>query len=314
MQMRWLVISLICFAAAGCGGGNEAPEKQSLARSLIHPFLFQEELYGQLNFPYWFDDSIARKEGIRQIVRVTYASFETDPDSPRQRETFPRTKTIYTFSPEGRLVHLSEIHFADGIEISRSSFSIEEVAENGLFTVERLDTSSLAGGFMLMDQVAATKKAMKYRTPGGRNVIYLPDPNYWGTLSVDSLASPGAGDWIVQGTPRKPFKRYQVRNIVTERNVTHYAYFRGGFPKQTVSSDYPFRQKRSFVYNGKGIFCGYVDSTFMDNVFVTRNITTFELDGRDFPVEIVHSKGLNSEGSQFRTVEKLSYVTFTSRQ
>jgi hypothetical protein len=118
-------------------------------------------------------------------------------------------------------------------------------------------------------------------------------------LSVDSIVNPGKEDWVLQGTIRKPYKRYKVENIVNESLIHQYEYWKSGVLKSRTKQIYPFEQKRNFLYGKENEWLGYTDSTFSEGMFVTKAEHEVIYDEYKRPVAIHHYKYLNDEMSYF---------------
>jgi hypothetical protein len=305
----------------------EKPRAQTVKTPLIHPLFFQEEIAAQLNFPFWFSDSLVREYGIETLTWTVYGSTELDEDETgrgTQQEGAQRTMTVYTFDRSGMLIGLERKHFSEGLTISTSRYAIIPTKAAGYCPIKRvlpidLRSESMDPGtsatepFSFLRQVTNRTRILQY-DDDFTDVRYhfFPEKKYRGPLSIDSIGHPGSADWIVWGTPVRPEKRYQVRNTVTERNVTHYHYLQDNYPSTITWSDYPFTQKRYFSYSKSGIFTGFIDSTFIDNAFVTRNVTWFDLDKHNSPMQITHRKGHADAGTNYQTVEKISYTYFSN--
>ena len=316
-KTTWIVCLLLVLMA--CGEESVAKKGVKVRPMLIHPLFFQEEISSQLNFPFWFSDSILRQTNTQQITWTIFSSFESDPEQNNNTETFPKVTIVYTFSPEGKLLSLERTDYSEGIIIARKKYGIVP-GKTGLYSEVNL-LSPLAAeedeqleSYIQLKQKGPRKNVQQYDDPYTESRYhFFPDRKFWGALSIDSIGHPGTQDWIIWGVPEKPLKRYQVRNTVTEKNVTYYTYFNENYPETTTWSDYPFTQKRSFSYTDDGRFTGFIDSTFSDDSFITRNVTTFSFDKQNRPVEITHQKGHAEGEAGYRTIEQIVYTPFTSR-
>jgi len=310
-------IGCLMLMLLACGTEVKPKRIVKVRPMLVHPLLFQEEIAAQLNFPFWFNDSILRAENVRQLTWTVYSSFESDPEQSSNTETFPKTTVIYSFSPEGRLIALERTDYSEGIVIAQKKYAIVPKAASLYSEVSMLspidpDNDEQLESYVLMRPKSNRKNVSQYDDLHTETRFhFFPEKKFWGALSIDSIGHPGTQDWIIWGTPEKPLKRYQVRNTVTESNVTYYTYFNENYPETSTWSDYPFTQKRTFSYSENGIFTGFIDSTFSDDSFITRNVTTFTLDQSNRPVEITHQKGHAAGEASYRTIEKITYTPFT---
>lgn len=303
----WLLVALTCACTA------KAPVVKPAVKAyptIFHPLYFQDEIASQLNFPFWFNDSLIRLHNIQEITRTTFGSYEVD--DTVHSETLKKTEIVYLFSREGKLQEITRIYYAEGLEIARSNYRIGEKPVNRYYTAEDISfNADPSTDYIRMVRVGKKKNVIQYDdAESDVRYHFFSNKRFWGALSVDSIADPEQQDWIIHGTPERPVKRYQVRNTVTENNVTHYQYLNENYPEMITWSDYPFTQKRYFRYDRGGSFSGFIDSTFIDQAFVTRNVTTFILDKWNRPTEIVHQKGHAASEASYRTIEKISYRRF----
>lgn len=282
---------------------------------LIHPLFFQEEIAAQLNFPFWFNDSIIRTQHIRTITWTVYGTTQMDDENEKQDDDYPKTKTIFTFNENGQLIHLQRNDYSEGLTISSGKYTIIPTTQPVYSQVKRVQPLDLGNdesveAFSFLRPVRTNPRILQYDDDyADVRYHFFPVKKFWGALSIDSIGHPGNSDWVILGTPLKPEKRYQVTNTVTERNVTHYEYLHDNYPKMITWSDYPFTQKRTFTYSKSGIFTGYIDSTFIDQEFVTRTTSRFGFDSQKRPARIVHEKGHASAEHNYETIEKISYST-----
>lgn len=290
----------------------KAKPTSKVVASLIHPLLFQEEIATQLNFPFWFNDSIVREQQLETINWTVFSTFPLDPDQPADPDTYPKTKWTFHFSETGSLQSLERYEYSEGIEISIQQFCYGKLRSGGFRDISRqgenLDRETPDVSTIQLRPLAPKTKVLQFdHLFEDVRYHFFANKKLWGALSVDSIARPGRQDWVIWGTPSHPVKRYQVTNTVSERNVTKYTYVKDNYPATASWTDYPFTQERVFHYSGSGIFKGFTDSTFIDGAFVTRTITTFKLDGHKRPVEIIHQKGHASGETNYRTIEKIVY-------
>lgn len=316
-KLTGIGIGLFALLLHSCGEKAAHKERlQPVLTPLIHPLFFQEEIAAQLNFPFWFNDSIIRAQHIQTVTWTVYGTTEMDDENERQDDDYPKTKTVYTFNENGRLIGLQRSDFAEGLTISTGKYAVIPTASPVYCQVKRLQPMNLGDdesveSFSFLRQVNDSKRILQYDDDyADVRYHFFPDKTYWGALSIDSIGHPGSTDWIIWGTPVKPEKRYQVTNTVTERNVTHYEYLHDNYPKMITWSDYPFTQKRTFLYSKSGVFNGFIDSTYIDQAFVTRTTSFFHFDSGKRPVRITHDKGHASGEHNYETIEKISYSTF----
>ena len=74
-----------------------------------------------------------------------------------------------------------------------------------------------------------------------------------------------------------------------------------------IKKEYPFDYKRDFIYSKKGICRGYIDSTFSDDVFVTRNVSEIQYNKKKEPIRIIHRKENAENETEFFSLELFEY-------
>jgi hypothetical protein len=318
--MRKFTVVGMCFAGfllVACGEKIVQKEQpKPLQTALVHPLFFQEEIAAQLNFPFWFNDTLVRENKIRTITWTVFRSTEIEEENSLRKQLSPKMKTIYTFDENGRLITLQRNDYSEGLTISSKKYAVIPMPGSLYSQVKQLQVASLGDEevmetFTFMKPVRSNQRIQQYDDLySDVRYHFFPEKKYHGPLSVDSIGHPGSTDWVILGTPVKPRKRYQVQNTVTESNVTRYSYRSSNYPKRITWSDYPFTQKRTFSYSKTGVFTGFIDSTYIDQAFVTRNVSWFAFDSKLRPTQITHRKGHAASGANYETVEKISYTLF----
>lgn len=308
MNWKYLLIGIIGLTACG----TKQPEKTSttaLKSTLIHPLFFQDEVAAVINFPFWFNDSIVRKNNIESFEILTYGSVA---DEEVGEKKFPKKSVHYHFNKKGHLSYIQQTNFSEGIIISHQTFEIIESLKPPYHGVKRLNnTYGIENSSYLIIPFKYKVNVHQFdNNQKGERLHYIPNEKYVGALSVDSIASPGPSDWIIIGTPERPIKRYRVKNKVSESAVTHYSYKTDNLPANTTNEDFPFTKKRSYNYGKNGVFTGYTDSTFIDNTFVTRNLNVLLYNKKGLPIGIVHKKDHVDGTANFISKEIIRYNYF----
>jgi hypothetical protein len=308
MNWKYLLIGIIGLTACGTKQ-SEKTGASSLKPTLIHPLYFQDEIAAVINFPFWFNDSIIRKNNIESFELLTYGSVVDDEANEKK---FPKKSVHYHFNKKGHLSYIQQTNFSEGIIISHQTFEIIESLKPPYHGVKRLNntygienTSYLIIPFKYKVNVHQFDNNQK-----GERLHYITKEKFAGALSVDSIASPTPNDWVIIGTPDRPIKRYRVKNKVSETAVTLYTYKTDNLPASTTNEDFPFTKKRSYNYEKNGFFSGYTDSTFIDNTFVTRNLNVILYNKKGLPIGIVHKKDHVDGTANFISKEIIRYNYF----
>lgn len=307
-----LVSALLLTFIGACEGiqRKKTPDIQ-VKPALIHPFFFQDEVAQSLNFPFWFDDSIIREQKINTITWITYGSpLDTDDENDRI-EKLPKRTVVYTFNRAGKPVSIQQTDFSEGIIISSSTLTLKSLGNSGYYSVSEGDNLfGVENNAYVVVRSGNKKNVQQFdNEETDERLHYISDEKFHSPLSVDSIAKPEPNDWVILGTQNRPVKRYKVQNKVREKQVTTYTYWNDNFPKQTINDEFPFTKKRNYTYKN-GTFTGYIDSTFIDNAFVTSSITSISYK-KGLPASVVHIKQHSESENAFRKTEAFQYTRFT---
>lgn len=314
---RYMVYLLILsgFLLSNCTQKKKVKaRKTDIVADLIHPLYFQEEISSLINFPFWFNDSLIASQKIQQLTITSFKGVISDtsvtnPDS--DNETFPKRTLVYTFNQEGRLVQLQITDFSEGIVISNQSFRINKSGElNYCEAVQKDNLYGVENNTFTYDPHKFSSNYASFESSNDLDLLhFILNKKFFGPLSVDSIASPLPNDWIILGTPDKPIKRYKVKNKVKETSISNYKYASKNFPKLITNEDYPFFKKRYFNYQN-GHFSGYIDSTFIDETFVTSVKSHIYYNDKRAPLKIVHKKEHAEGVNNYQTHELFTYTYY----
>lgn len=302
---------ILCLAALFSCSGKSKKNKESVVvqPTLIHPLFFQDEINQLVNFPFWFNDSIIRAKNIQQIRFISFGSaLDLDEENDRIEE-LPKKTILYTFNAQGKLIAIQETTFSEGIIISNQSYKVTPSRIPAFsYLIPDEEHLGMENSTYLLVPVAFKPNVLQFDNEDfNERYHFIANKKYFGALSVDSIAHPRSSDWVVLGTYSRPEKKYKVQNKVREYQVTTYEYWNSNYPKATINDEFPFTKKRTYTYR-KGIFTGYVDSTFIDQEFVTKINTNIYYDKNQLPVHIEHIKK-HSEGTQFfKKQEQFEYI------
>lgn len=296
--------------------------------SLInYAFLFTDE-ENYISFPNWFNDSMISSHRISKIIRKSYMRMnEIESEIKSNKPFVPREIKEYRFLPSGSISQLLIRNFYDEKEIGSHVFSFKgQKDNNGYFETsllhyfnseltsdqddelfsENLETNQ----YKIYDKIRQTSSYYAYQERElGDYLYYIIHPKHWGALSVDSLVSPNPKDEIILGKQKLFTKKYQVMNTIKEYNVRIYNYDNKHSKKiiNWVKKDYPFEQKRDFLYYENGLCYSYIDSIFSDEEFVTRTISSIKYNKKKEPVNITHLKENENGDTLFISKDVFQY-------
>lgn len=290
---------------------HAAASKQICATGLIHPLFFQDEIANNLNFPFWFNDSIIAANDIMQMTLTSLKGVPNDSLSPDAEIPFPKKTVVYTFNRSGHLIHIQITNFSEGIIISNQNYQLNTPNSYGFSKILLKDNAyGIEKNTSLFMPYRQTPDYLSYTSDDDESMLhYVLNSKLQGPLAVDSLAHPLPTDWVILGSPQKPIKRYHVLNTVKEKQVSNYTYFSENFPSVVTNQEYPFFRKRYYSYNKKGIFTGFIDSTFIDETFVT-SVQTSITYTKKLPVKIIHHKAHKDGVGSFETYESIDYTFY----
>ena len=293
MNFRHSILLLSVLILTACNA-----EKKREARQTIKPsqdFIFNMELMfsdseQNASFPVWFDDTIVKKSGIKTIARNIYPLVSED-ETP-----MPKESRLYDFDEEGGLLSVRIKKFYENMIVQDITFKYSNIKDDmGYSEVEILNGEQQIDGegdYTIHVKEKYLKKALVYSNLNtGNYLFYMLDKKNWGALTVDSILNPTADDVIVLGSTRKPQKKYQVHNTVSETNVVDFVYNNSGEMINSISFEkYPFYYRRFINYSDKGFCIGFIDSTFSANQYLNRIESSFQMNKKQLPEKLVQKK------------------------
>lgn len=292
---------------------NKTRKKIEIQTNLIHPLYFQDEVAANINFPFWFDDSLIQKNKIKTLTLTYFGGTVTDSLDIESSSLAKRT-LIYTFNLAGQVVNLQITDFSEGIVISNQSFEIGNPQKYGYCHIVQKDNRyGVENNTFIYNPNKESTDYVAYQATNSVDLIhFILNEKYFGPLSVDSIAHPLPNDWIVLGQPDKPIKRYKTQNKVREKTITKYTYAQKNFPRRIESEDYPFIRSRTFRYLN-GNFNAYIDSTFIDKTFVTSIRSVIYYDDKRLPIKINHQKEHVQGTNNFQSHEEIKYQFYENK-
>ena len=293
MNFRHSILLLSVLILTACNA-----EKKREAHQTIKPsqdFIFNMELMfsdseQNASFPVWFDDTIVKKSGIKTISRNIYPLVSED-EIPMPKET-----RLYVFDEEGGLLSVRIKKFYENMIVQDITFKYSNIKDDmGYSEVEILNGEQQIddeGDYTIHVKEKYLKKTLVYSNLNtGNYLFYMLDKKNWGALTVDSILNPTSDDVIVLGSTRKPQKKYQVHNTVSETNVVDFVYNNSGEMINSISFEkYPFYYRRYINYSDKGFCIGFIDSTFSANQYLNRIESSFQMNKKQLPEKLVQKK------------------------
>ncbi|MES2588654.1 MAG: hypothetical protein V4622_06715 [Bacteroidota bacterium] len=319
---------VILFLLFSCGNQDDkfVQKEPKKVAQWINPILFNNDFEEELNFPLWFNDSLIKAHKIYKITKRVYPRILGDTSEINSlQQAIPKEKIEYYFDPNGYVDQIVIYSYFDDREISRANFiyegnflnsgyrkvralpfiSITKKASKDEFTTELFHDKTHQYSFLSF--LSKKKKFATYLdAEKGNNYFVVKNKKNWGPLSIDSIVHPMKEDWIILGSVRKPYKRYQVDNIVTESHVHRYEYWKSGVLKRRIKENYPFEYRRTYLYGNSNKWKGYIDSTFSDGNYITHIENNIIFDEYGRPKEINHHKN-NEENQGYFYKETLHY-------
>ncbi len=300
-------------------------QKINYTPSLIEFGILFTDDENNVSFPRWFNDSLIRRYNISQIERKHFHNIE-DLESPENRRLVPREVKKYSFSSNGLLQNLIIKQYYDGKEISRFEFNYEENRDffgyqeltfRHYFQKEIQDdndeeySNSEEIAYKIYSKAQLNPSYRSYQEIETGDYLFLVNnPKNYGALAIDSMLNPNPKDEIVLNSITSPLKRYQVTNINKESAVRIFEYHPNESRQlqKITKVDYPFTQKRYFIYNKNGKCVQYVDSLYSENLFVTRTISNVYYNKKKLPYKITHRKENQYGDTLVNSLETLKYI------
>ena len=332
MRKNLHTFCIVLLLLTSCNSGDSVvltTEKQTYPASLLNLSTLLIEDENDVSFPMWFNDSMIKAHRIKKITRKSFPrnNFD-DEESSSVSTTVPREIREYYFDEKGFLIQLNVHNYYDDREIGsvlfsysgeRDGYGFSKVKRNTFVSKttkpfaendEPLDPEKRELDFRMHEKRKMYKRCLVYQDmETGDYLFYILNRKFWGALSIDSMLAPTPKDNLVWGKPHRPTKKYQVSNKVNESNVRMISYYKSHSKiiKSWVKKEYPFEQKREFTYNKKGICVGYIDSTFSEEMYVTRVVSEIQYNKKKEPIRIIHRNENPIEERQFFTLESFEY-------
>ncbi|MCR9170895.1 MAG: hypothetical protein NXI10_00270 [bacterium] len=307
--MKWRSVLFLILLTSLVVSCSQIRKKRAKAKNPeLKSFVFHTSYFmsgDKLNysFPMWFNDSIVAKEKIKTVVHKWYSvsGGTSAGDLLKVRR--------YSFDESGKLLSVQQQRFYENMQVENITFNYKETPDNmGFAAVETIDS--------LHEEDVVEYTTYSKDTYLNAFVVYENDhtgdylfcllkKEFQGTVAVDSLFAPTPDDIIQYGMPYKPYKRYQIENLVEERNVSLYEYFKESQELQyRKSENYPFSNKTYVTVAKNGTCTGFIDSTFSADEYLNRTVSTFSYNENNLPNRLTH-KGMRK--GKYETFE---YVYF----
>ena len=288
----WLFFFLL-FSCKNEQEGKDDLKENKAGLSVFNMGSMFSESENWLSFPVWFNDSVLKMNGIKEIRRRVYHISINDLEDSDDIEDIPRETRVYHFDRQGTIKSVEIAYLFDDQEIGRVAYVFTPTDIPNYFSVktivgEQVNYDGLIRElpFKQHNLISRSKKGMTFvEMETGNHLHIMTDPKYFGPLSVDSIFNPHPEDLIVLGRPAKMKKKYNVVNKVHESNVNLFTYTRDGFPMMIERSEFPFDNKRSVTYDQNSRCVGYIDSTFSESAFLTAITSEFKLNEQGLPVK-----------------------------
>lgn len=243
------------------------------------------------SFPVWFNDSIIKIKGIQQITRRMISL--NDPNDTLDDEV--REEHIYRFTEDGFLDQWQVRSFYDNICFEAVTISYDRIKDlcSGYSKIKKVNFEHYNGGMQnesVTEHIAveSNDRFEIYEEKGSsKELMFMKDSAYWGSISIDTVLHPDPEDVIVLGSPVMPYKQFQVENTVKLFNVTEYNYTENGMFTSMLQENYPFITKRYIRYDTDGNCEGFVDSIFIDEKYLSKKEFRFTAEKGGLPTELI---------------------------
>ena len=297
-----LLVLMIPILIASCS--EHKKKKSKFVQEELNTFLFRTEYFisdvdQNFSFPDWFNDSLVAERNIQTITHQWYsvASGE-DLSSPLQKTR------IYTFDASGQLLAVQQKRFYENQEVENITFQYEDAPDEmgfaELTSIDSLHPNSPIEYHTYHKEEYQDAYAVYENDHNGDFLFCLLRKRLQGIVSVDSLFAPTPDDIVQYGRPTQPYRRYQVENLVKEKNVQRFGYFKKSTElRYMISDSYPFSNKTYVTVDSKGKCTGFIDSTFSADEYLNRTVSTFSYDEHKLPSRLTHTGMRNGNYETF---------------
>lgn len=275
--------------------GEKKEEKVITPVQKYNPFVLRLQHFGNRtemkpSFPLWFDDSIVKALGVKQITRRMISL--NDPEDTLDNEI--SEEHIYRFNKDGVIDQWQVRSFYDNIcfESVTLNYDCINTPSKGYCIIKKMKFEHFNGGMQSesMTEHHIIESNDRFEIFGEKSVskelMFMKDSAYWGSISIDTVLHPDPEDVIVLGTPIEPHRQFQVENTVKQFNVVEYNYSKNGMLTAMLQENYPFITKRHIRYGKDGNCEGFVDSIFIDDKYLSKKEYRFSLEKGGIPVEL----------------------------
>lgn len=304
--MKLRLTFLLLLGAIAVSSCSEIQKKQKKSKDTeLKPFVFHTDYFiagDNLNysFPVWFNDSLVSNQKIRVIVHNWFSGSNGDEEAKGELQKMRR----YTFDASGNVLSVQQKRFYENTVVENITFKYKSAPdEMGFASVETIDSLHPENA---MEYITYSKHtyhedyAVYENDHSGDFLFCLLEKQFQGIVSVDSLFGPTPDDIIQYGLPSVPYKRYQIENLVEERNVSRYTYFKDSKELRFRKSDnYPFSNKMQVMVAKDGTCSGFIDSTFSADEYLNRTVSTFSYNDQKLPEQLTHAGMRNGKYETF---------------
>ena len=288
-----LVLGILVLSCSEYRKKQKQSKQSELKSFLFHTNYFMAGDDLNYSFPVWFNDSIVSKAKIRTLEHKWFAGV-AGAESSGELQKVRR----YTFDESGNLLSVQQQRFYENMEVENITFKYNEVPDQlgyaPLVTIDSLHPEDAVEYTTYSKEMYQDAYAVYENDHTGDFLFCLLEKEFQGIVAVDSLFGPTPSDVIQYGRPYKPYKRYQIENLVEEKNVSRFKYFEGSSElRYQKSANYPFSNKIYVTVAKNGRCTGFVDSTFSADEYLKRTVSTFTYNKRNLPDRLTH-KGMRN--------------------
>ncbi len=279
-------------------------EDSELKSSLFRTDYFMQGDELNFSFPVWFNDSIVSKQKIKTIEHKWYFKAK-GAESTGVLQKLRR----YNFDESGTLLSVQQQRFYENMEVENITFKYTDAPDRMGFapleTIYSLHPDEAVEYTTYSKDTYEDAYAVYENDHTGDFLFCLLKKKYQGIVVVDSLFGPTPDDIIQYGKPGKPYKRYQIENLVEEKNVSRFKYFKESSEmRYRKIQNYPFSNKTYVSVAKNGTCTGFIDSTFSADEYLNRTVSTFSYNKRNLPERLTH-KGMRN--GKYETFEYSFY-------
>ncbi len=312
MIQRLLLNAILISTLISCGGKNadniDKDKVRDLKKSLLNDIYFDSPQTFWLAQSLEFNKEIILENKIAQIERKIYGkTLKEENIKYDSTNTVLVEQRLYSFNKVGKITELELQFFDHGILLKKIKLKyfykknkdwLQDIKITEYYAYQaddrnvdfEFDPSNKNYKFYFQQKFEnwGTVYSSKFSI---EKVYLVKQKDNQINSYIASIVNPNPDDIVIWGNFNRPEKIYNLTGTVQESDVTEYHYYdNSDIIKTKLSTHYPFKVKRDYIYNKNGYCDMYIDSTFVNSQYLTHIETSIFSDKGALPKTITHLK------------------------